>query len=405
MYKTSLHRKSSRVRSFVSDTAKTFAAKRQSQPKKLQSSNMVMDQLVKKATPIELKDYSPSRAFKDMSLHPALKENIRLKKYQFPTEIQDRTLDHLLAGKDLLGIAQTGTGKTAAFLIPLLQHLLTLEKPFQSLVLVPTRELALQIEEEFKELSTGLNYTYATLIGGTNVGRDIRKLQRQHHLVIGTPGRIEDLVQQGALKLHQFSRLILDEFDRMLDIGFAPAVTRIIKGITHRQQTILFSATLDPTQRNIISTILNSPVEIMVSSGQATGEHIDQDVIKVPPGENKLQVLLKLLQNKEFQKIIVFAETKRTVKQLCVKLIRAGLNADAIHGDKTQNNRIKTLEKFRTGRIRILIATDVAARGLDIDNVTHVINYQVPRTFESYLHRIGRTGRAGKNGIALTLVE
>lgn len=405
MYNSTSRRKSSRVRSFVSDTAKLFAAKRQAQPRKLNSSNLVLDQLVKKGISNEHSTYQPSKAFKDLNLHPALKENIRQKKYEYPTEIQDRTLEHLLAEKDLIGIAQTGTGKTAAFLIPILQHLLTRKQSFQTLVLVPTRELALQIEDEFNALNRGFGFKFATLIGGTSVSRDVKKLQQKQHLVIGTPGRIEDLAKQGALKLQEFSKLILDEFDRMLDIGFAPAVTRIIQAIPHRQQTILFSATLDPTQRNLINGILTSPVEIMVSSGKATGEHIDQDVIKITQNENKIQVLLDLLKRKEMQKTIVFAETKRTVKQVCIKLNRAGINAEALHGDKTQNHRIKTLEKFRQGRLNVLVATDVAARGLDIDDVTHVINYQVPRTFESYLHRIGRTGRAGKTGKALTFVD
>lgn len=405
MFKTSSRRPSSRVRTFVSDTAKTFAVKRQSQPPKIKSSTMKMDQLVKKAQPIEEIDYQPGRSFREMDLHPRLKENIHLKKYEYPTEIQEKTIDHILAGQDVLGIAQTGTGKTAAFLIPIIQQLLTQQDPFQTLVLVPTRELALQIEEEFKTLSLHLNLSYATLIGGTSVGRDVRKLQRTHHLIIGTPGRIEDLAGQGVLKLHQFSKLVLDEFDRMLDIGFAPAVTRIIRAIPKRTQTVLFSATLDPNQRHLIQNILNAPAEVMVSSGQVTGEHIDQDVIRLAQGENKLEVLIRLLKNKDMQKTIVFAETKRTVKQLCVRLNRAGIQADALHGDKTQNNRTKTLDRFRQNRLSVLVATDVAARGLDIDNVTHVINYQVPRTFESYLHRIGRTGRAGKAGKALTLVE
>ncbi|MCK4989505.1 MAG: DEAD/DEAH box helicase [Bacteroidales bacterium] len=333
-----------------------------------------------------------------------LKQCLDKKGYKRPTEIQDRTLEDLLEGKDLLGIAQTGTGKTGAYLIPIIEQLLHNRVNPYALVVVPTRELATQVEEEFKSMTKGLGLYSACFIGGTNINRDLSALRRQSHVVIATPGRLLDLTNRRAINLGKFETLVLDEFDRMLDMGFVRDVKRILEGMRRRNQTMLFSATLDKTQQSLISSILRNPVTVKVSSGDRPVESIDQDIIRLKPGEEKFDVLFNLLSDQDFSKVLLFEETKHRVKRLCLQLNKVGIKADQIHGDKSQNARQNALNAFKQGRVRILVATDVASRGLDISDVSHVINYQVPQTHDSYIHRIGRTGRAGKIGKALTFV-
>ncbi|MCB0739129.1 MAG: DEAD/DEAH box helicase, partial [Bacteroidetes bacterium] len=322
-----------------------------------------------------------------------------------PTHIQDATLEALQQKRDVLGIAQTGTGKTGAFLIPIIDNWLKNGPNSQALVVVPTRELALQVEQEFRNFTRGLKLFSATFIGGTNVGADYKKLRRPVQLIVGTPGRLLDLYKREVLVLETINTLILDEFDRMLDMGFAPDVERITQSMVSRSQTLLFSATLDKKQQPLIDELLHEPVEIKVSSGTSTGDHIEQEIIRTDHGKGKFQSLLELVQNPEHEKVLVFAETKRGVDRLCVQLLQEGVKADQIHGDKSQNFRQKALDKFKRGRIDVLVATDVAARGIDVDDISLVINYQVPNDFETYIHRIGRTGRAGKKGKAITLVD
>jgi len=245
----------------------------------------------------------------------------------------------------------------------------------------------------------------ACFIGGTSVGRDIATLRQPVHLVIGTPGRLTDLARQGALRFGNFTTLILDEFDRLLDMGFSRDIQFIVKAMHNRKQTILFSATEEKNQRKLIDELLRRPVEVRVSKGNATGDHIDQEIIRVGAGETKMEILLNMVRDRSFQKVIVFAETKRGVSTVRKTLHQSGIKVDEIHGNKSQNYRLKALNDFKSGRIQVLIATDVAARGLDISEVTHVINYQQPRDFDSYIHRIGRTGRAGKGGKAFTFVN
>lgn len=362
-------------------------------------------QLIKKAVVKEEKKYVPSRTFDQMPISANLRANLHMKGFKYPTQIQNDTLEYLLDGRDLLGVANTGTGKTGAFLIPIIEQLLSGKKPFQSLVVVPTRELALQVEEEFKSLSHKLGLYSASFIGGTNVNADVRKLNKRHHLIIGTPGRLMDMVDRGALRLNTISNLILDEFDRMLDMGFVNEIKKMVKLMNNRKQTMLFSATIDKTQQSLISTLLHNPVEVKVSSGTSTSDQIDQDIIRVPEGGNKFQLLMDLIQESKIEKAIIFAETKRMVDKVGKQLNRSGVSADVIHGNKSQNYRTKALDKFKSGQINILVATDVAARGIDVDNVSHVINYQLPLTFDSYVHRIGRTGRAGKTGKAFTFID
>jgi ATP-dependent RNA helicase RhlE len=372
---------------------------------KQKPSNLNPALLQRKASDVEVIDYESSRTFEDMPLSGKLKQCLSKKGFEKPTEIQDKTLESLLEGRDILGIAQTGTGKTGAFLMPIIEQLQQNRKKSFALVVVPTRELAVQVDDEFKSMTKGMGFFSACLIGGTNINIDIGALRRSVHLVVATPGRLLDLEKRRSLDLRQFNTLVLDEFDRMLDMGFINDVKSIIKSMQQRKQTMLFSATLDKTQQQMIDQTLHNPVTVKVSTGEATGDHIDQEVIKLRDGEDKLKVLIDMVSDSNFEKVLVFDETKRRVSKLCENLNKAGISSDQIHGNKSQTQRQKALSKFKDGKVKVLVATDVAARGIDVSDVTHVINYQIPMTFDSYIHRIGRTGRAGKAGKAFTFVN
>jgi ATP-dependent RNA helicase RhlE len=237
------------------------------------------------------------------------------------------------------------------------------------------------------------------------VEKDIIKLRRQYHVVIGTPGRLGDMVRQNALRLSYFNTLVLDEFDRLFDMGFLPEILRFVEGIGHRDQTILFSATDDKSQKTIIDRILDKPVIVKLNNTAASADNVDQEIIRIGEGENKMDVLLKLISGPSFEKVLIFADTKRWVSKISKTLRKAGIKADEIHGNKSQNYRTQVLSSFKNDKIRVLVATDVAARGLDIENVSHVINFMHPQNMDSYIHRIGRTGRAGKTGKAYTFVD
>lgn len=359
---------------------------------------------VKKAQPVIEPQYISHRSIQDLPVNQSIIANLLQKGYVAPTEIQDKSIEPILRGADLMGLAQTGTGKTGAFLIPLAHNLLGKNPANQILVISPTRELALQIEKEFKSIASGLRLYSESLIGGTDVRKDLMKLRKPNHVIIGTPGRIQDMVQQRAIELGNFSTLVLDEFDRLLDMGFAPGILRIVDGMRNRKQTILFSATENRSQKALIGQLLKSPVEVRLHNSNNSGDNIDQEIIRVSEGENKMAMLLNLVQNPDFEKVLIFADTKRWVSKICKNLRKAGIKADEIHGNKSQHYRLNALESFRNRRINVLVATDVAARGLDIDNVSHVINYQQPQNMDSYIHRIGRTGRAGKSGKAYTFI-
>ena len=350
------------------------------------------------------KVFRSERMVRELPIDHKLKQALASKGYERPTEIQDRTLEALLDGKDLLGIAQTGTGKTGAFLIPIIEQLLYKRVNPYALIVVPTRELALQVEEEFKSMALGLGLYSTCFIGGTNINRDLQTLRRNSHVVIATPGRLLDLSDRGAIKLGKFNTLVLDEFDRMLDMGFIRDVNRILDGMKQRRHTMLFSATLDRSQQSMINNILKNHVTVKVSAGNSSGDGIEQEIIKIKPGEDKFMVLEKMLNHSDFEKVLLFEETKHRVSRLCIKLNKAGIAAEQIHGNKSQNARQNALKAFKLGKVKVLVATDVASRGLDISDVSHVINYQVPQTHDSYIHRIGRTGRAGKLGKAYTFV-
>ncbi len=360
---------------------------------------------MKEASQTEMKEFRSDRLISDLPISAQLKQCLDKKGYERPTEIQDRTLEALMQGKDLLGIAQTGTGKTGAFLIPIIEQLLHQREKSYALVVVPTRELALQVEEEFKSMTKGMGLFSACFIGGTSISRDLQTFRRESHVVIATPGRLLDLINRRALDLRKFKILVLDEFDRMLDMGFIRDVNRILEGMHQRNHTMLFSATLDKSQQSLINRILKDHITVKVSSVDGTGDNIDQDIIRLKSGEDKFKVLQEMLSQETFNKVLLFEETKHRVSRLCDKLNKAGIASDQIHGNKSQNARQSALLAFKQGRVRVLVATDVASRGLDISDVSHVINYQVPQTHDSYIHRIGRTGRAGKAGKALTFVS
>jgi ATP-dependent RNA helicase RhlE len=352
----------------------------------------------------EQKKAISTREFSALEIHPELQSRISKKGFVKTTEIQDKTFEIISRGDNIIGIANTGTGKTGAFLIPIIDLLLTNKKRHKTIVLVPTRELAQQVDQELRSLSKGLKIYSSCFIGGTSINKDIDKLRRLNHVIIGTPGRINDMINRRALKLHDFDKVVLDEFDTMLDMGFLQEVKKIIDQMHQRNQTILFSATENPKQKTIIDGLIDGYERVRVSEGKANTDNIYQDVIKTKDDEEKNQMLIDLLRKKEFKKVLIFSETKRQVSKLCRVLKKFEVKVDEIHGDKSQQYRSKAIQKFKSGSIQVMVATDVASRGIDIDNITHVINYRIPSSKESYIHRIGRTGRAGKEGSAITFV-
>lgn len=359
---------------------------------------------VNKAVITETVDvFTPEHAFADFQVQPELKANIAKKGYITPTPIQDRAIPHVLKGVDVVGIANTGTGKTAAFLIPIINRLI-LDRSQSTLIMVPTRELALQINEEFRALAPGLRLFSASFVGGTSVYKDVQKARQHNHIIIGTPGRLKDLVERNALNLTGVSVVVLDEADRMLDMGFINDMRFMLAKIPLERHGLFFSATLTKEIERLINDFLKNPVTISVKT-QETADGIDQDVVRVPPGSLKIDVLDEMLRQPGFDKVLIFGETKHGVEKLSKELQKRGIRAESIHGNKTHGKRQNALRMFKDSHAQVLVATDVAARGLDIAGVSHVINYDIPNTYEDYVHRIGRTGRAGKRGMALTFVE
>lgn len=341
--------------------------------------------------------------FKELAINQRLLANVTAKGYLNMTPIQEQAFTPLMNEENLIGIAATGTGKTTAFLLPIIQQML--KNQATALVIVPTRELAQQVVQEFKSITKGLKLYSACFIGGTNINKDLRTANQRNDLIVGTPGRIKDLLYRKSLRINQVPILVLDEFDRMLDMGFVNDVRNIVSFMKQRQQTILFSATLDNSQKKLINEFVKDPVQIKINSGSKASDNVKQDIIEVKETENKMDVLTNLLHREEIEKVILFTETKRIADKICKQLVKSGFKSDVIHGNKSQNYRTKAIQLFKDGKTKILVATDVAARGIDIDNVSHVINYQIPRTMDSYIHRIGRTGRAGKLGMAYTFIN
>ncbi len=346
--------------------------------------------------------YTPKHKFEDFPIFQQIKRNISNKGYISPTPIQDQAIPVILAGQDIIGIANTGTGKTAAFLIPLIDKIVN-DRSQKVLIITPTRELALQIHDELRDFANGLGIRSALCIGGTNMKRQRRELFQNPNFVIGTPGRIRDLIGQRCLNLSQFGNVVLDEADRMVDIGFIDDIKYFISLLPKNRQSLFFSATISGKVKEIIQTFVVDPVTISVKVND-TVENIKREIVKVSGNEQKVDKLHDLLIQEGFHKVLIFGRTKRGVQRLTNELTDRGFNAGVIHGNKSQNQRQKTLEMFRKNQIRILLATDVASRGLDIEDVSHVINYDMPASYDDYIHRIGRTGRANKRGTALTFV-
>lgn len=347
--------------------------------------------------------YIPSNGFIDFPLVKQLQDNILYKGYTSPMPIQDKAIPSIIAGRDVIGIANTGTGKTAAFLIPLVNKVFS-NNTEKVLIVTPTRELALQIYEELRGFAKGLGIRTVLCIGGMSMTRQQNELKQNFNFVIGTPGRIKDLVQKRNLYLSQFKSVVLDEADRMVDIGFINDIKYFISLLPSDRQSLFFSATISQKVKEIIRGFVNDPVTVSVKEQDIT-ENIDQGVVKVLDKHKKVDQLHDLLIKEGFNKVLIFGRTKWGIQRLTNELVKRGFKAGAIHGNKNQNQRQKTLDKFKKDEIKILLATDVASRGLDIENVSHVINYDMPATYEDYIHRIGRTGRVNKKGVALTFVE
>lgn len=347
--------------------------------------------------------------FSDLSLHPLILKSIEEQGYERPTPIQSQAIPHLLLGKDLLGCAQTGTGKTAAFALPLLNKLFTekttLErKQVRALILSPTRELAVQINESFQTYGKYLKLKTAVIYGGVSQGQQVSALSNGVDVLIATPGRLLDLINQKHIQLAKTEFFILDEADRMLDMGFLPDVKRLLPLLKARKQTLLFSATMPKDIQQLAESLLKNPVQVKVAPVASTAELINQTVMYVDKSR-KRDLLVHLLKDHSLNKVIIFTRTKHGANRLSDTLMSLKISSEAIHGNKSQNARQRALENLRNGKNRVLVATDIVARGIDIDDISHVINYELPADSESYVHRIGRTARAGTQGAAISLCD
>lgn len=345
--------------------------------------------------------YSAKHSFGDFAFPQQLLFNINQRNYSTLTPIQDQVIPLLLSRSDVVGLANTGTGKTAAFLLPFLKKIAQ-DRSQRVLVMAPTRELAVQIDQEIRSFSLKMGIFSALCIGGVGMYSQIRSLQRNPNFVVGTPGRLKDLAGQHRLNFATFNTVILDEVDRILDMGFINDMTAILLALPKLRQSAFFSATMTPQIQRVMNSFLKQPVIVSVKT-QTVLTNIAQDVVPTH-GKAKTEVLHDLLIKQGFDKVLVFGRTKWGLEKLASDLSRRGLVVVAIHGNKSQGQRQHSLSEFKNNRVKVLLATDVASRGLDIDDVTHVINFDLPESYEDYIHRIGRTGRADKRGIALTLV-
>ena len=363
-----------------------------------------ISRFINKATVTEkTAPFVPNNTFQSFAIDEKIKNAITKKGYLFPTPIQDSAMSEILLGKDVVGIANTGTGKTAAYLIPLIHKILQNKKE-QVMVIVPTRELAIQIDTELKELVQNMKIFSVCCVGGAPIHKQIRDLRYQYNFIIGTPGRLKDLIDRKLIHLSEFNTIVLDEADRMLDMGFVDDMRSIMAGMPKSRQTLFFSATISGEIEKLIGEFLKEPVRISVKTSD-TSKNVDQDIVRVKSGKEKIDTLHDLLNQKGLTKVLIFGRTKHGVEKLSQILTKRGFKTESIHGNKNHNKRQLALKLFKDNHVQILVATDVAARGLDIADVSHVINYDIPATHDDYVHRIGRTGRAGKGGKALTFVD
>lgn len=351
------------------------------------------------ATVVE--EYVPKHKFGDFGLDGKLVHTLNNAGLNIPSPIQDQIIPEIMAGRDVVGIAETGTGKTAAFLLPLIQKT-SKEYRRQTLIMTPTRELAIQIEQELRKLSAGMKMYSTVCVGGTGIYPQIQNLRRQNHFIIGTPGRLLDLIERGNLKTNSITTVVLDEADRMLDMGFIEPIKEILMGTPKDRETLFFSATMDERTKKLVGDFLKNPVMVSVKKKDVT-DSIRQDVVR-HGHHDKFTTLTSLLASPGFTRVIIFGSMKHSVEKLSEELNQHGISAESLHGNKNHSQRQRALTNFKSGRAKVLVATDVAARGIHVDNVSHVINYDLPNTFEDYVHRIGRTGRGSNKGEALTFI-
>ena len=350
--------------------------------------------------------------FEDLGLNAALLKAVASEGYQTPTPIQQQAIGHVLAGRDLLGVAQTGTGKTAAFAMPILQRLAQGDagqrgargRKARTLVLAPTRELATQIADSFSRYGRHTGLRRAVIYGGVSQNPQVKAVRDGVDILVATPGRLLDLMQQGVVRLDGIEVLVIDEADRMFDMGFVRDIRKIVAKLPTRRQTLLFSATMPEDVRQLASSVLSNPVRVQVEAQSCAAELVEQSVYFVTK-KNKLTLLKHVIERLAMTRTIVFTRTKHGADRVARHLAKVGIRAEAIHGNKTQNARQRALANFKSDRPPVLVATDVAARGLDIDEVSHVVNYDLPEVPETYVHRIGRTGRAGATGMAVSFCD
>lgn len=373
------------------------------QKRKMQKENIHPSRFIREAKPVKIEEYIATHTFDDFDIEPIIKRNLEGKGFTTPSPIQDQSIPHALEGKDIVGIANTGTGKTAAFMIPIL-HQLMIYPNSRALIMAPTRELAQQIEVEGRAIGKGSKLHGAVLIGGTAMGPQFGDLRFNPQIVIGTPGRIKDHLERGTLDLSDFSMVVLDEVDRMLDMGFIHDMRTILGQLAEERQSLFFSATMDDKVKSLIDTFSSDPVTVSVKTG-VTSDNVEQNIVPYRTRDEKIEKLHDLLITDGVNKVLIFDETQRSVEQLHHELADRGFLVDAIHGGKSQAQRQKALTKFKKSDVDVLVATDVAARGIDVADITHVINYSTPQSYEDYVHRIGRAGRAGRKGHALTFVN
>lgn len=354
--------------------------------------------------PVSVKEevYTPKNTFDTFGLNEKLVETVKKLNLVKPTPIQDQIIPEILKGHDVIGLAETGTGKTAAFLLPLIERTIN-DRGRQTLILAPTRELAIQIKDELFKLSYGLELYSTVCVGGMNIRPQIKSLYRTNHFIIGTPGRVLDLMKRKHINPGRFTTVVLDEADRMLDMGFINDMRTILSKTPEDRETLFFSATMGPDTKKLVHDFLRNPVTVSVKKKDVTNS-ISQDVVSFGH-HDKFETLLDLLSDKEFKKVIIFGSMKHSVAELARELSKHDVHAESIHGNKSHSQRQRALTRFKKGDVRVLVATDVAARGIHVDDVSHVINYDLPTTFDDYVHRIGRTGRGDKKGKALTFVQ
>ena len=348
--------------------------------------------------------------FDDLNLVPPILNALRQKGYTEPTPIQAQSIPVLLKGRDLLGVAQTGTGKTASFAIPMLQTLHINQqaghwpKGIKALIITPTRELAIQIDEGIAAYSKGMSLYHTVIFGGVKQHHQVRKLQRGVDILTATPGRLLDLMNQGYVKLDNLRIFTLDEADRMLDMGFINDVKKVIAKLPDQRQSMFFSATMPPSITDLANTLLTDPVRVEVTPASSTTDTVEQKLFMVDKAKKK-ELLLHVLQDETINSVLIFTRTKHGANKLSKHIDGAGIKSEAIHGNKSQTQRQKALKNFKAGRTKVLVATDIAARGIDINELSHVINFEIPNEPESYVHRIGRTGRAKNTGIAMSFCD